>query len=62
MRTHSAAPPLTLPRGWPPKVRSAVLHAISLAATALTVAWGRAATSDSLRRRLAAETDRLRSY
>ena len=35
MRTHSAAPPLKLPRGWPRKVRSAVLHATSLAATAL---------------------------
>jgi hypothetical protein len=61
MSTRCAAAPLTLPRGWPRKVRSAVLHAISLAATALGMAWGRAAASSSLRRRQAAETDRLRT-
>ena len=61
MRTHCVPPPLTLPRGWPQRVRSGVLHAVSLAATALTVAWGRAAASNSLRRRQAAETDRLRA-
>ena len=61
MPVHSAALPLTLPRGWPRRVRSGVLHAISLAATALAAAWGSAARSNSLRRRRAAEADRLRA-
>ena len=45
MPTGSAAEPLPLPRGWPKIVNSAVLHAFSIAATALTAAWGRAAGS-----------------
>jgi len=36
---------LPLPRGWPRRVRSAVVHAISLATASLTSAWGWAADS-----------------
>ena len=53
--------PIPLPRGWPKIVRSGVLHAISLAATALAAAWSRASTSRSSKRKRRAETDRLRS-
>ncbi len=38
-----------------------VLHAISLASTALSVAWGRAASSRSSRQRQGAEVERLRA-
>ncbi len=48
-----------LPRGWTGHVKSAVLHAVSLAATALTLARGRASSSRSTRQSLAAELDRM---
>ncbi len=35
-------PPLPLPKGWPRRVRSAVVHAIALARLALTTARGQA--------------------
>ncbi len=59
----SRTPSLTvpLPRGWTKIVRSATLHAISVAVTALTTAWGRAATSRSARLRQRGEVDRLRT-
>ncbi len=38
---------LPLPKGWTKVVRTGALHAISLAATALTVAWARAGASNS---------------
>ena len=60
MSTRCAAADLVLPRGWSSKVRSAVLHAISLTAIARASAGGRAAGSSPLRRLQAAETDRLR--
>ena len=41
-RTQSLAVPL--PKGWTKIVRSATLHAISVAVTALITAGGRAAT------------------
>lgn len=41
-----------LPKGWTRRVKSALLHAISLAAMALTVARTRAATSRATERRL----------
>lgn len=53
--------PIPLPKGWPTLVRSGVLHAISLAATALTTAWSRASTSRSRRQKRGAETERLRA-
>ncbi len=58
-RKPSLAVPL--PKGWTKIVRSATLHAISVAVTALTTAWGRAATSRSTRQRARAEADRLRT-
>ena len=35
-------PPLPLPKNWPQKVRSAVVHTIALARLALTTAHGQA--------------------
>ena len=51
--------PSALPRGWPRRVRSAVVHAVSLAGASLAAARGRASDSlnASLRRRAA--LDRL---
>src|SRR6266852_5136849 len=53
------ARPLTLPRGWPRRIRSAAVHAISLANFALTTALGWAAQSLNPRLRLRAEMERL---
>ncbi len=50
---------LPLPRGWTKTVRAGVLHAISVAAAAMTSAWSKAATSRSARQRALAEVDRL---
>ena len=52
---------IPLPKGWPRVVRSGVLHAVALASTALSVAWGRGASSRSSRQRRGAELDRLRA-
>ena len=60
MPARSAQQSLPLPRGWTKTVNSAVLHALSLAATALTAAWSSAATSRSSRHGEHAELDRLR--
>ncbi len=49
---------LPLPKGWTKVVRAGALHAISLAATALTHAWS---SSRSSRVRERAETARLRT-
>lgn len=56
------APPagLGLPRAWPKRVRSAMIHAISLAHAAIITAYGRAARHPNARVRLRAENDRLR--
>ena len=56
----SPSPVIPLPRSWREHVRSGVLHAISLASTALTVSWSRASARSS-RHRLQAEIDRLRA-
>ena len=58
MRSQSSRQPIPLPRGWTHHVKSAVLHAVSLAAAALTLARSRAATSRVARHRLQAELDR----
>ncbi len=50
-----------MPKGWTKIVNSAVLHALSLAAAALTAAWSRAATRRSSRQREHAELDRIRA-
>ena len=49
---------LPLPRGWPRHVRSAVLHAISLASAALTLARSRTASIRDSKRRLVADLER----
>ncbi len=59
--TNSENPPrITLPRGWPGRVKSAMLHVISLAqyATAFTRSW--AVNSSIARVQLKVENDRLR--
>ncbi len=61
MPRQTGSTALPLPRGWSKFVRTGVLHAISLAATALTAAWARAAASRSSRRTQSAEADRLRT-
>ncbi|MHC4769393.1 MAG: hypothetical protein ACYTEI_11865 [Planctomycetota bacterium] len=61
MPTRRAAQPLALPRGWTRIVNSAVLHALSIAATTQTAAWGRAAGRRGSQCKERAEADRLRS-
>src|SRR5262245_19697384 len=59
---HGLLPPfhsLPLPRGWPRRVRSAVVQVISLARTSLTLTQGWAAESLSPEMRRRAEEDRL---
>ena len=53
-------PRIPLPRGWPGRVRSAVIHAISLAHFSLTSTRSWAVISWNARVRLKAENDRLR--
>ncbi len=61
MPARSTSPSIPLPRGWTKVINAAVLHAISLAAKALTTAWARTATSRSSRIKVRAEIDRLRT-
>ena len=49
---------IRLPQSWPKTVKSSVVHAVSLAATALTTAWSRAARSRKPEIKLAAELER----
>ena len=58
MRSRQPGDGIPLPRGWTQHVKSALLHAVSLASTALTLARSRAATSHLERRRLQGELDR----
>ena len=58
MRSQSSRQPIPLPRGWTQHVKSALLHAVSLAAAALTLAGSRATSSRVARHRLQAELDR----
>ena len=51
---------IELPRGWPRRVKSAVLHVIALAQYAMTCTRGWAIDSPIARLRLKAENDRLR--
>jgi len=51
--------PLPLPRGWPRRVRSAVIQVISLARTSLTLTHGWASESLNHELRQQAEEDRL---
>jgi hypothetical protein len=50
-------PKISLPKGWPASVKSAILHVIALAQYALTYARGWAADSLNTRIRLKAELD-----
>ena len=52
---------LPLPRGWSKIVRTGVLHAVSVAAMAMTSAWSKASSGRSSLQRALAEVDRLRS-
>ena len=60
MAGYSASPRIPLPRGWPRRVRSAVIHAISLAHFSLTFTRSWAVNSWNARVRLKAEDNRLR--
>src|SRR5437773_1562478 len=51
---------IPLPSNWPRRVRSAVVHAVSMAQTSLTLARGWAANSANARVRLKTENDQLR--
>ena len=53
-------PRLPLPKGWPRTIRSAVIHAISLAQFSLTHTRSWAANNWNARIRLKQENDRLR--
>jgi hypothetical protein len=53
-------PRIGLPRGWPQRVKLAVLHAIALAQYAMSYTRGWAIDSPIARLRLKAENDRLR--
>ena len=61
MRSRSSRHGIPLPNAWTQNVKSALLHAASLAATALTCAWSRAATGRGGRAGLEAELDRAKS-
>jgi hypothetical protein len=50
-----------LPKSWPEHARAAVLHAISLASTAMTIVLGRWQCSDCRSTRRAGEIDALRT-
>jgi hypothetical protein len=58
MPIKPSSPPIPLPRGWPSRVKSAILHAISSAQFTLAYARGWAANSPNSRIRLKAELDR----
>ena len=58
MTTRSSQQAPRLPKGCTKHIKSALLHAISLATMALTVARSRAATSRARRHRLQAQLDR----
>ena len=57
-RMETAIP---LPKGWRKVTRAGVLHAISVAAMAMTSAWSKASAGRPSRRRALAEIDRLRT-
>ncbi len=61
MGFHRSEFDVSLPRGWTRHVKSAVLHAISLASTAMTLARGQLSRSRSTPQRLAAEFDRVKT-
>ena len=58
MPANPSSPEIPLPRGWPSRVKSAILHVISLAQFMLAYTRGWAANSPNSRIRLKAESDR----
>jgi len=60
MLGNRRCPKIPLPKQWPSRVRSGVLHAISLAHFSLTYTRSWAANSFNARLRLKQENDRLR--
>ena len=58
MPAKSSSPKIPLPRGWSSRVKSAILHVISLAQFTLAYTRGWAANSPNSRIRLKAELDR----
>ena len=58
MPAKSSSPEIPLPRGWPARVKSAILHVISLGQFTLAYTRGWAANSPNSRIRLKAELDR----
>ena len=60
MDWHPDLPPIALPCGWPVVIKSALIHAISLAHITIVRARGWAANSINARVRLAAENERLK--
>ena len=58
MTAKRPSPEIPLPRGWPSRVKSAILHVISLAQFTLAYTRGWAANSPNSRIRLKAELDR----
>ncbi len=61
MPARSSKPAIPLPKGWRKVTRAGVLHAISVAAMAMTSAWSKASAGRSSRQRALAEVDRLRT-
>ena len=59
MTPRSTKPAIPLPRGWRNVTRAGVLHAISVAAMAMTSAWSKASAGRSARQRALAEVARL---
>jgi putative transposase len=60
MAKQKKPPAISLPRGWPRRVKSTMLHVISLAQFALAYTRGWAVNSQVARVRLMGENDRLR--
>ncbi|MEE9296574.1 MAG: hypothetical protein V3W34_16645 [Phycisphaerae bacterium] len=60
MTKHTNPPRIPLPQGWPRRVKSAMLHVISLAQYSMAYTRGGAANSPIARVRLKAENERLK--
>ena len=58
MPAKSSSPEIPLPRSWSSRVKSAILHVISLAQFTLAYTRGWAANNPNSRTRLKAELDR----
>ena len=61
MPAKLSSPAIPLPRTWPSRVKSAILHVISLSQYTLAYTRGWAADSPNARIRLKAEVERLKA-